>query len=88
MPLLTPEGQVTIPEPIRREMGWKPGDALTFTIKHGEVVVSKVLDLDDLLGIVQVPSTQNGDLPLPDVGAWDEQREQAWDEEVRRFADR
>ena len=37
MPLLTTKGQVTIPEPIRREMGWKPGDALTFTIKNGEV---------------------------------------------------
>ena len=46
------------------------------------------VDLDDLLGIVQVLSTQNGDPPLPDVGAWDEQREQAWDEDVRRFAGR
>ena len=88
MPLLTTKGQVMIPESIRREMGWKTGDALTFTIKNGEVVVSKALDLDDLLGIVQVLSTQNGDPPLPDVGAWDEQREQAWDEEVRRLADR
>jgi AbrB family looped-hinge helix DNA binding protein len=68
MPLLTAKGQVTIPESIRREMGWKLGDALTFTIKNGEVVVSKALDLDDLLGIVQVLSTQNGDSPLPDVG--------------------
>jgi len=88
MPLLTTKGQVTIPEPIRREMGWKPGDALTFTIRNAEVVVSKALDLDELLGIVQVLSAQNGDPPLPDVGAWDEQREQAWDEEVSRFADR
>jgi AbrB family looped-hinge helix DNA binding protein len=88
MPLSTAKGQVTIPESIRREMEWKPGDALTFTIKNGEVVVSKALDLDDLLGIVQVLSTQHGDPPLPHVGAWDEQREQAWDEEVHRLANR
>jgi AbrB family looped-hinge helix DNA binding protein len=85
---LTAKGRVTIPEPVRREMGWRPVDALMFTIKNGEVVVSKALDLDDVLGIVQVLSTQNADPPLPDVGSWDEQREQAWDEEVRRFAAR
>ena len=33
--------------------------------KDGAVVVSKATDLDDLLGIVQMLSTQNGDPPLP-----------------------
>lgn len=85
MPLMTTKGQVTIPEPIRRQMGWRPGDALTFEIKDGEVIVSKATDLDDLLGIVQTLSIQNGDPPLPQGQSWDEQRMQAWDEEVSRF---
>ena len=51
------------------------GDALTFTIKNGEVIVAKALDLDDLLGIVQVLSAQHGDPPLSDVRALDEQRD-------------
>lgn len=85
MSLLTSKGQITIPEPIRREMGWKPGDALAFTITDGTVTVTKAVDIDDLLGIVQTLSERNGDPPLPQVGSWDEQRDGAWDEDARRF---
>lgn len=86
MSQLTSKGQVTIPEPIRRQMGWKPGDALSFTVRDGHVVVAKAIDLEDLLGIVRILSERNGDPPLPNVGSWDEQREQAWDEETLRFS--
>jgi AbrB family looped-hinge helix DNA binding protein len=88
MPRLTSKGQVTIPEPIRREMGWKSGDPLTFAIEDGKVIVSKALDLEDLLGIVQVFSEQNGDPPLPKVGSWEEQRNEAWDQELQRWSGR
>lgn len=86
MPLMTSKGQVTVPEPVRRKMGWKPGDTLTFEVKDDQVVVSKALDLDDLVGIVQVLSEKNGDPPMPALGgAWEEQREQAWHDELARY---
>ena len=55
--------------------------------KDAEVMAAKATDLDDLLGIVQMLSTQNGDPPLPEGKSWDEQRGRAWDEEVKRFSE-
>jgi bifunctional DNA-binding transcriptional regulator/antitoxin component of YhaV-PrlF toxin-antitoxin module len=66
-------------------MGWKPGDALIFTIEDDKVVVSRGLDIDDLIGLVPRLSAQNGDPPLPNVGSWEEQRAVAWDEVGERF---
>lgn len=78
MPRLASTGQVTIPKHIRAALGRKPGDTLTRTIRTGELVDSKSLNLDDLLGIVQVLSSQAGDPAVADVAdvrAWDEQRD-------------
>jgi bifunctional DNA-binding transcriptional regulator/antitoxin component of YhaV-PrlF toxin-antitoxin module len=69
VPRLTSTGQVTIPKCIRGALSWRPGDTLTRAIRTGELVVSKSLNLDDLLGIVQVLSAHNGDPPLPEVRA-------------------
>ncbi len=79
MSTLTVKGQVTVPRGIREAMGWKPGDALIFTVEDGKVVVSRALDVDDLLGLVPRLSAQNGGPPLPDAGTWAQQRAAAWD---------
>ena len=85
MPTLTVKGQVTVPRGIRDAMGWKPGDELIFTVEDGKVVVSRALDVDDLLGRVPRLSAQNSDPPLPDAGAWEQQRTAAWDAVGERF---
>lgn len=38
---LTSKGQVTIPQAIREEAGFRPGDDLQFTIEDGKVIVTR-----------------------------------------------
>jgi len=38
---LTTKGQVTIPQAIRQEAGFRPGDDLEFAIEDGKVVIKR-----------------------------------------------
>ena len=88
MPSLTSKGQVTVPEPIRRRMGWKAGDSLVFDLLGDAVTVRKAMPIGELAGIVQVLARAQGEGPaVSHVGAhWAEQRDQAWQNATERFA--
>jgi AbrB family looped-hinge helix DNA binding protein len=38
---LTSKGQVTIPQEIREEVGFRPGDDLDFAIENGKVTITR-----------------------------------------------
>lgn len=43
---LTSKGQTTIPKQVRESLGLSTGDALTFEIREGEVIVRKLPSVD------------------------------------------
>ena len=43
---LTSRGQTTIPKQVRESLGLSTGDALTFEIREGEVIVRKLPSVD------------------------------------------
>ena len=35
-----PQGRIVVPAPIRKELGWKEGTVVTFTVQDGQIVLS------------------------------------------------
>lgn len=89
MPLLTSRGQVTVPAPIRRQLGWKAGDTLIFDLRSGVVTVRKAPVVDDLAGIVQALIRAEGGnaTTQPAARAWADLREKAWHAATWRFGE-
>jgi len=85
MPVMTAKGQVTVPEAIRLQMGWKPGDRLFFQIDNGTVTVTKSPSARDLVGIVTRLAEQDGAAVTSRPATWEEQRERAWRESTERY---
>ncbi len=40
------DGRVTIPQPLREQLGIRPGQVLDFDAEEGRIVASKVIDED------------------------------------------
>ncbi|MHB8719123.1 MAG: AbrB/MazE/SpoVT family DNA-binding domain-containing protein [Candidatus Dormibacteria bacterium] len=90
---VTSKGQVTIPQPVREQLGLHAGDRVVFRlgepgldaretaiVPEGGGLRSTVAKLPDLVSL-------GGTMPAPRGRAghsWTEIREAAWDEEVRR----
>lgn len=53
---VTSKGQVTIPKPVRDELGLQDGDRVLFRIVDGRAVLARTPDLLDLAGTVPVPA--------------------------------
>jgi AbrB family looped-hinge helix DNA binding protein len=74
--VVSEKGQVTIPKPIRRSLGIKPGTELRFEERNGQLIATRVAApgaLDALFGI----------LPRMDVdAAIAEMRGPAWNPKV------
>lgn len=49
------KGQVVIPKAIRNELGIRPGDSVPVERRRGEVVVSRAVSIDQLVGILGPP---------------------------------
>lgn len=47
---VTKKGQATIPAPFRRKLGIKPGEKVLFEEKGEEVMIKRVLTLEELKG--------------------------------------
>lgn len=47
---LTSKGQATIPAPVRRRLGFRPGQKIIFTEKDGNIYISPAVDLSELRG--------------------------------------
>lgn len=47
---LTSKGQATIPAPIRKKLGLKPGRKILFEDRNNQVVIKKILSLSELQG--------------------------------------
>ncbi|HEY7068073.1 MAG TPA: AbrB/MazE/SpoVT family DNA-binding domain-containing protein [Chloroflexota bacterium] len=71
------KGRVTIPAKIRRMLGLKPKDTVTFSIVNGQVQIARALTLDDLYMCVPALKT-----PISD----EEMIRQAWEEHIRHVA--
>lgn len=57
---MTERGQVTIPKPLRRRLGLRPGQVLVVREERGELVMTKVLPedpLESVTGIVDLGGT-------------------------------
>jgi AbrB family looped-hinge helix DNA binding protein len=54
---LTSKGQITVPQVIRKQMGLKPGDKITFSLlSDGTLVVRpKVRSVADVIGMLHQP---------------------------------
>ncbi|MDR2212547.1 MAG: type II toxin-antitoxin system PrlF family antitoxin [Pseudomonadales bacterium] len=54
---LTSKGQITVPQAIRKQMGLKPGDKITFSLlSDGTLVVRpKVRRVESLIGLLHQP---------------------------------
>ncbi|HEV7252226.1 MAG TPA: AbrB/MazE/SpoVT family DNA-binding domain-containing protein [Mesorhizobium sp.] len=50
--VISPEGQITIPESVREALGWKPGQELAFVPEGNSVVLVRVPEFQELLGIL------------------------------------
>lgn len=50
---VTSKGQATIPAPIRKELGIKPGDKIVFSHVKGEARIKPALSIDSLMGSVK-----------------------------------
>jgi antitoxin PrlF len=52
------KGQVTIPKPLRDQLGIRVGDALDFEAEEGRIVVTKVVEqdaIDAVWGTLKLP---------------------------------
>ncbi|MEK7616466.1 MAG: AbrB/MazE/SpoVT family DNA-binding domain-containing protein [Patescibacteria group bacterium] len=47
---LTSKGQATIPAPVRRRLGFRPGQKIIFAEKGGNIYISSAVDLSELRG--------------------------------------
>ena len=47
---LTSKGQATIPSPIRKKLGLKPGQKILFGERNDQVFIEKILSLSELQG--------------------------------------
>jgi AbrB family looped-hinge helix DNA binding protein len=76
--VITRKGQVTLPIEIRRELGLKEGDRVTFKMENGTVVVARAVSVvDATAGIF------NSRKPAPSVKELREMAEEAWVEEAK-----
>ena len=65
---LTSKGQITIPIHIRRALELETGDSVIFRLEDDEVTITRVSDLLDLAGSIEVPAGREG-------ADWDEVRQ-------------
>lgn len=47
---LTSKGQATIPAPIRKKLGLKPGRKILFEERNNQILIKKTLSLSELQG--------------------------------------
>ncbi len=64
---VTSKGQVTIPKAIRSELGITEGDTVMFRLEEQHAVMTRIPDLMELAGSVEVPEDKRG-------RSWDEIR--------------
>ncbi len=48
---LSDKGQITVPAPIRRKLGWKPGRELQVEVADDAITIRPLKSLDELEGI-------------------------------------
>jgi AbrB family looped-hinge helix DNA binding protein len=77
--LIASDGQVTLPDEIRDELGVGPGDAIEFRVEDHHVVVTSVKKkpFSEFRGIFRVDHALD----------FKEEREIAWREQTRRLTD-
>ena len=63
---LTSKGQATIPAPVRRALGLKPGEAVRFEVKGKSVTLRRVDPLDAAFMKMQQESLSDWDAPEAD----------------------
>jgi len=51
---MTQKGQVAIPKGIRDYFNLKPSDKINFTVEGNKIVAKKILDIDEMMGIIPV----------------------------------
>ena len=56
---VTTKGQATIPAPIRKKLGIKPGEKLIFEEKGKEITMKKIPNFLDLLGSIKTKKKYN-----------------------------
>jgi antitoxin PrlF len=49
--VISEKGQVTVPKPLREQLGIRPGDRLEFTEELGHLVVSKTASQDPVAAV-------------------------------------
>lgn len=53
--IISEKGQVTIPQPLRRQLGLKPGHVLEFEVKKGRLIGRKRITyegIEDVVGLL------------------------------------
>lgn len=56
---VTQKGQATIPAPIRKKLGIKPGQKILFEVTNGEVSISPEVDVSSLRGSIKTTTVWN-----------------------------
>ncbi len=54
------KGQITIPKAVRDALGIKQGDAVLFSVDGERVLFSRIPDLMEIAGTVEVPPDKRG----------------------------
>ncbi len=78
MAKVTSKGQVTIPKGIRRELDIKEGDTVMFRLGEEQAVMTRIPDLMELAGSVEVPEDKRG-------LSWDEIRSIVRQERAKKW---
>lgn len=67
---MTQKGQVTIPAPIRKKLGLKRGEKVSFEEKEGQVIIKLAPSLRDLMGSLKTTKKYDKDKVKKTVGQY------------------
>jgi AbrB family looped-hinge helix DNA binding protein len=68
---ITPEGNITLPPEVRKELGLKPLDRVSIVLENNELRVRAEIDLEKWAGVVPA---------LEPRRSWDAVRRTAWED--------